>query len=425
VSWISEPPADATSPFARAKMPSAALIDKLLREVVDEPGRVLDEDTVAGYCEHLRASARLLADCALTTNPVDRIESFHYLLLMTAYAVEAAIMNHDPLEPMWCAPSQFHLLDWGAASPDGVYRRAMLRDDRAYRVWGRIGNASYFSMDFRQSTPAVTIMPPDLELDGDGNFEIFIGGEARARQWWPLHPGTSGLTTREFFDDWIGAERSRLRIECLAGEGLAGEVEVMAPRPEHNAARVAAEFDVVSDWILEGAVRFWIDKSLALEESVPNRFQPELARTDTLLPVVTTGFWRLAPDEALIIELTDPDAEFWAFQLASSLWHTLDYANRITSLNCLQAHADPDGVTRVVLAHSDPGVANWLDTTGLERGVLILRFCGAKAATAPTTRLVELVDVAAELPDAPAFGRDARRAQIAERREGVAHMLCD
>jgi len=399
-------------------MPSTALVDRLLREVTDDPNLVLGEQTIETYCEHLRESARLLADCSLTTNPVDRVESFHYLLLMTAYAVQAAITNHDPLEPMWSAPSQFHLLDWGGASPDGVYRRAMVRDDRAYRVWGTLGNASYFSMDFRLSKPMVTVMPPDLELDAAGSFEIFLGGEPRERQWWPLHPGTTGLTTREFFDDWIGARRSRLRIECLDGE-------VTAPRAAHNAARVAAEFDAVSDWILEGAVRFWIEQSLALAERAPNRFQPELTRTDTKLPVVTTGLWHLAPDEALIIELPDPDADFWAFQLASSLWHTLDYANRVTSLNQDQMQRDPDSTFRVVLAHRDPGVANWLDTTGLERGVLIVRFCGAKAADVPRTRLVKLAEVASELPGVARFGPEARRAQIAERREGVAHMVCD
>jgi hypothetical protein len=398
-------------------MPSSALIDKLLREVADEPGLTLDEHTVELYGRRLVESARLLQDCALTTNPVDRIESFHYLLLMTAYAVEAAITNHDPLEPMWTAPAQFHLLDWGAGSPDGVYRRAMVRDDRAYRVWGRVGNASYFSMDFRQSNPMVTLMRPDLDLDADGNFEFFIGGEPRDRQWWPMTAGTSGLTTREFFDDWSGAERSRLRIECLDGG--------TAPRSDHNAARVAAEFDVVSDWILEGSIRFWIKRSLELEQTAPNRFLEKLGRTETKLPVVTNGLWKLAPDEALIIELADPHADFWAFQLASSLWHTLDYANRFTSINQSQVLPDDDGKFRVVLAHRDPGVANWLDTTGLERGVLILRFCGATAAVAPTTRVVPIADVAAALPGSAACSPEQRRAQLAGRREGVAHMVCD
>ncbi|HEX4863784.1 MAG TPA: hypothetical protein VFV02_06915 [Acidimicrobiales bacterium] len=417
MSWQSEPDPNATSPFAVVQMPSSALIDKLLRELDEAPGVALDENSVEIYGQRLVEAARLLRDCPLTTNSVDRIDSFHYLLLMTAYAVEAAVTNHDPLEPMWTAPGQFHLIDWGAASPDGVYRRAMVRDDCTYRVWGRLGNASYFSMDFRQSKPTVTLTRPDLELDVEGNFEIFIGGEPRKRQWWPLHPGTSGLTTREFFDDWLLAKRSLLRIECLDGR--------TAPRAEHNAARVAAEFDVVSDWILEGAIRFWMNKSGELEKIALNAFRPELERTETKLPVVTTGLWMLAPDEALILEVPDPEADFWAFQLASSLWHTLDYANRFTSLNQAQAQPDLDGIFRVVVSHSDPGVHNWLDAMSLERGIMILRFCGAHRASVPNTRLVKVSDVLEALPGAPRCTPDERRAQIAERREGIARMVCD
>ena len=417
MSWISEPDPNATSPFALMPMPSSALIDKLLREVDDVPGLSLDENAVKTYGQRLFQSARLLQDSTLTSSPVDRTESFHYLLLMTAYAVEAAITNHDPLEPMWSAPGQFHLLDWGAASPDGVYRRAMVREDLSYRVWGRLGNASYFSMDSRLSKPMVTIVRSDLELDADGNFEIFIGGEQRDRQWWPLHPGTVGLTTREFFDDWSRAERSILRIECLDGKA--------APRVEYNAARVAAEFDVVSDWILEAAIRFWIKKSTELEEVASNAFHPELGRKETKLPVVATGIWRLAAEEALIIEVPDPHADFWAFQLASSLWHTLDYANRFTSINQFQAIPDSDGVFRVVLSHRDPGVHNWLEAMDLERGIIILRLCGARDASVPTTRVMKVEDVHRALAQSAPCSPDERRKQLTERREGVSRMVCD
>ena len=66
-------------------------------------------------------------------------------------------MNSDPLEPMFSQPYRLNLLDWGAASPDSVYRRAMARDDHTYRVHGRLGNATYISLDFRQGSPACTI----------------------------------------------------------------------------------------------------------------------------------------------------------------------------------------------------------------------------------------------------------------------------
>src|SRR5438105_1223557 len=140
------------SPFAVAgRVPSSALIEKVLRAVPDAPDTTLDEHTVDMLCRRLRESAQLLSEFTLTSKPPDRAESFRYLLLMLAYAIDAGLLNPDPLEPMFSQPYRLHLLDWGGASPDSVYRRAMLRDDRSYRIYGRLGNAKYFSIDFRQS----------------------------------------------------------------------------------------------------------------------------------------------------------------------------------------------------------------------------------------------------------------------------------
>ena len=335
---------------------------------------------------------------------------------MTAYAVDAALLNAGPLEPMFSQPYRSHLLDWGAASPDSVYRRAMVRDDHAYRVSGRIGNARYLSMDFRQSSPAQTISRDELPSDADGNFEIFIGGPERKNDWWPMFPGTTGILVRELFDDWLSAEKSRLRIECLTGD--------LAPRPEHRSNRVAAEFDLVGDWILEGAIRYWTKASGRLAEN-PNAFGSNASRSGTKLPDVHSGWWDLGPDDALLIELPDPDAEFWGLQLASSLWHTLDYANRLTTINGAQADRDADGVFRMVLSAADPGIHNWLDTTGLRCGVLILRVAGAAATVPPRTTVLEVSDVSARLPGAKTCRAGERHTQIADRREGVSRMLCD
>jgi hypothetical protein len=389
----------------------------VLREVQAVPETVLDERTVDMLCSRLQETARLLSEFALTTDPIDRAESFRYLLMMTAYAIDAGLLNADPLEPMFSQPYRLHLLDWGGASPDSVYRRAMVRDDRSYRVHGRLGNAKYLSIDFRQSSPPCTITRDELDVGPNGSFEIFLGGAAREESWWPLSNGTTGVVVREFFDDWLAAQRSLLRIDCLDGE--------VAPRPEHNAARVAAEFDVVGDWLLEGAVRYWIERSTPLAADAKNGFLPDLYRGDTKLPVTNFGWWELAPDEALIVEMRDPEAEFWGLHLVTSLWHTLDYANRLTTHNLAQAHRDDDGVFRFVVSAEDPGVFNWLDTMGLERGVIILRFVRAANAVPPQASVAKLSEVAHKLPGIRRCTPDERRAQLAERREGVAHMICD
>jgi hypothetical protein len=103
----------------------------------------------------------------------------------------------------------------------------------------------------------------------------------------------------------------------------------------------------------------------------------------------------------------------------------LDYANRLTTINQAQAHCDPDGFYRLVLAGDDPGIHNWLDTTGLQCGVLILRLAGAANPTPPRTTLLQLSEVRHHLPEARTCTPEERRAQIADRREGVSRMLCD
>jgi len=62
------------------------------------------------------------------------------------------------------------------------------------------------------------------------------------------------------------------------------------------------------------------------------------------------------------------------FHLANLWGESLDFANHQSSLNGFQVEPDPDGVLRYVVAHRDPGVPNWLDTTGHPEGFLTPRW---------------------------------------------------
>ena len=407
----------ATAPGAAASMrvPSTAQVARALRGVEHDPATTIGEGTVEHFCDRLREAARYLADLQLTDGPNDGPEAFRYLLTLLPYAVNAVYFHNDPSEPMFAPASPVHLLDWGAASPDGVYRRTAISAEHAYRVTGRFGNADYLTIDYRTSPQAFTIDHEEVSKGPGGSFELFLGGERRDHNWWPIPEGTSGLLVREFFTDWQKAAKSMLRIECLDGR--------RGPGPEHSATRVKAAFDAIGDWILEGGIRYWAERST--QEPARNAFRAEVARSETKLPVYTHGLWDLGPDEALLIELPDPEARFWGLQLASSLWHTLDFANRLTTINPGQAALDDDGVFRLVLAHEDPGIRNWLDTTGLQRGILILRYHAARALRIPATRVVPFDAVGELLPHAEPCSLSQRRAQISACRDGVAHMVCD
>jgi hypothetical protein len=101
------------------------------------------------------------------------------------------------------------------------------------------------------------------------------------------------------------------------------------------------------------------------------------------LPAIYHAYWDLRPGECLLLETPVPRQGYWVIRLANGLWNTLDFANRQTSLNPAQAHIDPDGMFRAVIAHADPGVANWLDILGHRQSSVHLRYLRPTGPEAP------------------------------------------
>ena len=85
--------------------------------------------------------------------------------------------------------------------------------------------------------------------------------------------------------------------------------------------------------------------------------------------------FELEPDEALIIENhIRLKPQYIGFQVGNLWGESIEYANQIGSLNGHQTTVDADGIIRIVLAHSDPGVPNWVDTTGHREGFMTPRW---------------------------------------------------
>jgi hypothetical protein len=122
----------------------------------------------------------------------------------------------------------------------------------------------------------------------------------------------------------------------------------------------------------------------------------------------------------VILECRPPPCRHWSVSLASWWWEAIDFAARQSSLNHAQVRLDTDGVFRGVIAHEDPGVPNWLDCAGHERGTLIARFVMAEAAPSLRSRTVKLAAVRDALPDdTPRVDPSAREASLARRRRAV------
>ena len=138
------------------------------------------------------------------------------------------------------------------------------------------------------------------------------------------------------------------------------------------------------------------------------------------------GVFELEADEALIIEnRIKQQPHYIGFQLANLWGESLEYANRSGSLNGSQTQVDADGVIRLVVAHRDPGVPNWLDTSGHREGFLTPRWAYSERPDEEqwpsiTAKKVRFDEIRAHLPESTSAVSDAqRRAQIAIRQRHV------
>ena len=111
---------------------------------------------------------------------------------------------------------------------------------------------------------------------------------------------------------------------------------------------------------------------------IPNGFPVPQAPGDLALSAAdahySLGRWLLGPDEALVVTGRWPECRFASVCAWNRFQQTLDYMNRPVSRNRATTTLEPDGSFRMVVAHADPGVPNWIDTEGRPSGTLFFRF---------------------------------------------------
>jgi len=111
-------------------------------------------------------------------------------------------------------------------------------------------------------------------------------------------------------------------------------------------------------------------------------------------------------------------ADYLSVQLANAWLGSLDYIRHTASLNLAQTVRNADETVTLVIAARDPGVANWLDTTGLHEGSMFVRWQKLAAPLGPEVRgvrEVRLVKLAELGPSLPRISPETRQAQLAER----------
>jgi hypothetical protein len=144
--------------------------------------------------------------------------------------------------------------------------------------------------------------------------------------------------------------------------------------------------------------------------------------------VYVMGRFDLGPGEAFVVDVSDGWAQYFTVPLSNVWGTTLDIVDRTGSLNKAQSVPNEDGTYTYVISSADPGVANWIDTNGLDEGILTLRMAefggdGPTADLGARGRVVMLDDLDAEVPTLRRVSTQERATQLTDRRAAYLRRL--
>lgn len=314
-------------------------------------------------------------------------------------------------------------------NPDNIYRTAGIAGGGRYEVLGQYhpdSRPTQFLLEIHASdrarpstmmTPTATGKAPDpqaqvqinqdaLVVDARGGFRIVLGGKPEGPNHLPIP--SSGLVTvgvRDVLADWsqrpVGLTINRLDRVDPAPLGL----------------------EQIRAWVLQdlkGYIDFW--------SRFPDIWFGGLKANAHSEPQQRPGGWgfvaglnfHLAADEAMVVTLWPGGAKYTGFQLNDPWMISPDVRAHQVSLNASQVTPNADGTVTYVIAASDPGAANWLDTTGYRDGLGIMRWQAVPAGLTKDglirdVRVIKLADVAG-ITGLPRVTPAERRARVAARK---------
>jgi hypothetical protein len=365
------------------------------------------------FCDAIKQVGQGMLASEFAADDRERADGYRYLMGLISKELQQVLYRCQPELPAFVRGMD-DVIKWGLDNPDGVNSwAAQIADRHTYRIYGRFGGERF--VQFVLTGPAGTLANHFLhqfEVGADGRFEIMLSREPQPGNWMPMPELANEIFVRRIQYDWDAEGYSEVHIERPGATGVPAPLQI--PPPE----RVAAELRALAK-VLVNEFEFWQDYTRAFRREGDNVIpadQPLASDGYSKVRQTPKGFFVLEPDQAMLLEFDDPGGLFWSVAVGDTWFRSFDPSHRQTSLNGLQAVKDADGLYRVVVAHEDPGIANWLDTAGYRRGALTFRYVVTERQPAPRLTVAPLPEILAKLPADTARVTPQDRAETIARR---------
>ena len=355
-------------------------------------GRAWDQ-----FCDTLKAAGASLNFPGAPRDAFNQAEGYRYLSRLARAGLMAFVEHADPLAPVLHRVAH-ETVKLGADNPDNYYQTAAISGEYEYRITGRRNTVTYLGFGTQSGhygeggglPPTGYVEASELDIDPDGGFELLLSSTPQPGNWLPMQAETGTLIVRQTFLDRDTEIPAELCIECI--NGADGDTRPAPVTP----ARIDEGLASTGRLVAGASVLFakWTRDFQRHSNTLP-RFDQEVSNAAGGDPNIAYyhSHWALAEDEALIVEARPPECEYWNFQLNNYWMESLDYRDHRIHTNKHLAHYEDDGSVRLVVAHRDPGLPNWIETVGHTSGTMCFRWVRAKDHPQPETRVVKRAEL--------------------------------
>ena len=363
------------------------------------------------------------------------LKQAHAALEEMAFLTAIETIDSDPRRPLAIQISAppHHWFDtsvpggrWGIDNPDTQYFVVPLEAASSYVITGKRhapgpvdSNFSYGTLD--EWGTIANIGHDQLQIGADGTYTISLddkpaNGRANHIQ---LTAAGDTLFIRNTLSDWASEN-----VDSISVKRVAGPPPGPVPNDNTLAAMTIARLHTTLSHVIEHlqAPIYRLPVNVLPQPGAPGDKAGFLVTQRNAI-----GHFRLGADDALVATIDPGGAAYTTFPITNVWGVTPSYWSHQSSLNNHQAIPNPNGTITVVLSAWDPGVYNWVDTSGLEEGFVMLRWQRLPKQASPghapgvQATVVQRSALAAALPPGMRRVSSAERsAQIAIRSKSFA-----
>ena len=377
----------------------------LIHDLANPADAISSGDAWVAFCDSLKPLASHVTGPSSLGNLQIQTEGIRLLSRLVGLGldrfVEHGSAEHPSFYDIQTATQKF-LGD----NPDQTYRSAAIDGTGTYRIRGNARDAAgveigLYAGSFRSDEGdsnggrrlVDSLDETHISIEDDGSFEILVRPAStdthedseteKPRNVLTSAPDANALLIRTYF--WDRTRRQEHEMATIE------RVDTTTPRPPVDPSSLIRGF-IATTMFIDGSLTWW--NEFQEIQTTPNEIF-EMADDGTVQTPsqirYLNGLVEIDPDQALILEFdTKGEPSYWSWVLQNVWGETPDWRDRPIVLNNRDVERDTSGRVRIVVAHSDPGQANWMDMSGHPRLLLSLRWRGESPLPKVTTRVVPL-----------------------------------